>query len=71
MPNPFDNPDGQFSVLTNAEGHHSLWPGFADVPPGWSVVFGAADRESCMKFIRGNWTDMRPRSLRLQLGEPS
>ncbi|MEU6753945.1 MbtH family protein, partial [Spirillospora sp. NPDC046719] len=36
MTNPFDDPDGTFLVLVNAEGQHSLWPEFADVPSGWT-----------------------------------
>jgi MbtH protein len=37
MANPFDDNDGTFLVLVNAEGQHSLWPSFAPVPPGWDV----------------------------------
>ena len=43
MPNPFDDTDGRFLVLVNDEGQHSLWPAFAEVPAGWTVVLGAAD----------------------------
>lgn len=72
MPNPFDDPDGRFLVLVNAEGQHSLWPVFADVPAGWTVVFGApdeegaepgADRAAALEYVEQHWTDMRPRSL--------
>jgi len=35
---------GSFFVLINDEEQHSLWPTFADVPAGWRVVFGEADR---------------------------
>ncbi|MFD4636177.1 MbtH family protein [Lentzea sp. NPDC058436] len=63
MTNPFDNPDGSFFVVVNDEGQHSLWPEFADVPAGWTVVHGAADRASCLEYVTANWTDMRPRSL--------
>ncbi|OLZ43645.1 MbtH family protein [Amycolatopsis keratiniphila] len=66
-PNPFDAPDERFHVLVNAEGQHSLWPAFAEVPVGWTVVFGPTDRESCLTHIREHWTDMRPQSLRAQL----
>ncbi|MFY1671397.1 MbtH family protein [Plantactinospora sp. WMMB334] len=61
--NPFDDPDGQFFVVVNDEGQHSLWPQIGPVPPGWTVVHGAADRTSCIDYINANWTDMRPRSL--------
>ncbi|AQS65627.1 MbtH family protein [Streptomyces pactum] len=63
MTNPFDDPDGTFYVLVNDEGQHSLWPTFADVPQGWNVVHGEADRQSCLDYIEENWTDMRPKSL--------
>ncbi|MFD9701593.1 MbtH family protein [Lentzea sp. NPDC059081] len=65
--NPFDAADEQFRVLVNAEGQHSLWPAFADVPAGWTVVFGLAGRESCLAHVQEHWTDLRPNSLRAQL----
>lgn len=68
--NPFDDADGKFFVLINDEEQHSLWPTFADVPAGWTVVFGGtdgADRDSALRYVDENWTDMRPRSLREHL----
>lgn len=67
MTNPFDDPDGRFLVLVNDEGQHSLWPHFADVPPGWKIVFGESDRDSCIDYVNANWTDMRPLSLIAQM----
>ncbi|MGP3966627.1 MbtH family protein [Streptomyces sp. 6N223] len=61
--NPFDDPDGTFTVLVNDEGQHSLWPDFAPVPAGWRAVHGPADRQSCLDYVETNWTDMRPKSL--------
>jgi MbtH protein len=61
--NPFDNPDGEFLVLVNDEGQHSLWPTFADVPPGWHVRHEKDTRDACLTHIERNWTDMRPASL--------
>ena len=63
MTNPFDDPEGTFLVLINAERQHSLWPSFAPVPTGWTVVHGPDSRESCLTHVRENWTDMRPASL--------
>lgn len=63
MTNPFDNQDATFTVLTNEEGQHSLWPDFADVPAGWKVVHGPATRQSCVDYVEQKWTDMRPKSL--------
>ena len=68
--NPFDDPEGKFFVLVNDEEQHSLWPTFADVPAGWSVVFGGpdgSDRDSALRFVEENWTDMRPLSLRRRM----
>jgi MbtH protein len=61
--NPFDDPDGTFTVLVNDEGQHSLWPDFAPVPDGWTAVHGPAGRQSCLDYVEANWTDMRPKSL--------
>ncbi|WP_279499209.1 MbtH family protein [Actinomadura rubrisoli] len=63
MTNPFDDPDGTFLVLVNDEGQHSLWPSFADVPAGWTSVFGPGPRPECLDYVTANWTDIRPRSL--------
>lgn len=63
MTNPFENEDGVYLVLVNHEGQHSLWPSFAEVPAGWTVVIGQASRQECLDYINENWTDMRPLSL--------
>jgi uncharacterized protein YbdZ (MbtH family) len=66
-PNPFDDDEGSFVVLVNDEEQHSLWPTFADVPAGWRVVHGEADRAACLDYIEQNWPDIRPKSLRDRL----
>ncbi|WP_031075882.1 MbtH family protein [Streptomyces sp. NRRL WC-3742] len=63
MTNPFENPDGRYLVLVNAEGQYSLWPAFAEVPAGWTVALAETDRQSCLDHIEAHWTDMRPLSL--------
>jgi uncharacterized protein YbdZ (MbtH family) len=67
--NPFDDDNGSFFVLVNDEEQHSLWPTFADVPAGWRVVYGEADRAACLDYIEQNWTDIRPKSLRDRLAQ--
>jgi glycopeptidolipid biosynthesis protein len=67
--NPFDDEDGSYLVLVNDEEQHSLWPVFADVPPGWRIVFGEAARADCLEYIEANWTDIRPKSLRERLAQ--
>ena len=63
MTNPFEDADGTYYALVNDEGQYSLWPEFAEVPAGWTVAHGPADRQSCLDHVERNWTDMRPRSL--------
>jgi MbtH protein len=67
--NPFEDENAPYYALVNGEGQYSLWPAFADVPSGWSVVHGADNRRACLDFIEREWTDMRPRSLVRQMGE--
>ncbi|AGK75372.1 MbtH family protein [Streptomyces microflavus] len=52
--NPFDA-EGQFLVLTNAEGQHSLWPLFAPVPAGWSTAHGPCARQEALDRINAHW----------------
>ncbi|GGW69183.1 MbtH family protein [Streptomyces xantholiticus] len=61
--NPFENDDARYFVLVNEENQHSLWPAFAEVPAGWTVVHGEDSRQACLDHINENWTDMRPKSL--------
>ena len=67
MANPFDDDEGEFIVLINEEGQHSLWPTFRDVPAGWNVVGPRGTRMECLTYIEENWTDMRPTSLVRQM----
>ncbi|GAA2596483.1 MbtH family protein [Streptomyces tubercidicus] len=69
MTNPFENPDGTYSVLVNDENQHSLWPDTVDVPAGWTVAHPSDTRETCLRFIEENWTDMRPRSLAQRMAD--
>ena len=36
MTDPFENENGDYKILVNAEGRHSLWPSFLVVPAGGS-----------------------------------
>lgn len=63
MINPFEDPSAAYLVLVNAEGQHSLWPTFVDVPEGWTVAFGQASRAECLEYVEKSWVDMRPNSL--------
>jgi MbtH protein len=63
MTNPLDDPDRRFLVLVNDENQHSLWPEFADVPAGWTIVFGPDERGRCLEYVSQHWRDLRPKSL--------
>lgn len=60
----FEDPNGQYRVLNNAEGQYSLWPAWAGVPAGWRVVYEQGDRETCLSYVAQRWTDMRPTTIR-------
>lgn len=64
MTNPFEDPQGRFFVLVNDEQQHSLWPTFAEVPAGWTKVFGEDSRDACLAYVEQHWTDLRPASIR-------
>ncbi|MET9979704.1 MbtH family protein [Streptomyces microflavus] len=63
MTNPFEDENGTYLVLVNHEGQHSLWPSFAEVPAGWTVVHPEDTRQACLDYVEENWTDLRPKSL--------
>jgi len=65
--NPFDDDEGRFVVLVNDELQHSLWPAFAAVPAGWHLALAQSTRSECVEYIQAQWTDMRPRSLRVAM----
>ncbi|WP_062347633.1 MbtH family protein [Herbidospora yilanensis] len=56
----------EFIVVINAEEQYSIWPVKLDLPAGWTDAGRRGDKESCLAYIDEVWTDMRPRSLRVQ-----
>jgi MbtH protein len=67
--NPFEDENGSYYVLTNAEEQHSLWPAFAEVPAGWHIAFGEGTRAACVAYVEEHWTDLRPNSLRDRMAD--
>lgn len=63
MTNPFEDENAEFLVLVNHEQQYSLWPGFREIPAGWTSVGPRGKRRECLDWIEKNWTDMRPKSL--------
>ncbi|OBJ22921.1 protein mbtH [Mycobacterium colombiense] len=68
--NPFEDDSGSFFVLINDQEQHSLWPAFAEIPAGWQMTYGEADRAACLEYIEQNWADIRPKSLRERVAGP-
>lgn len=56
-----------FRVVVNHEEQYSVWPGHKDVPEGWVAVGPEGSKERCLDYIERIWTDMRPRSLRMEM----
>lgn len=56
-----------FRVVVNHEEQYSIWPDHKDVPEGWVAVGPDGSKDTCLDYIERVWTDMRPRSLRLEV----
>lgn len=54
----------RFRVVVNDEEQYALWPAHKDSAPGWRDAGAAGSKEQCLDFVRREWTDMRPLSLR-------
>lgn len=67
--NPFDDEQGTFHVLVNAEGQYSLWPDFSVVPAGWRTELTSVSREAALQHVEDHWLSLRPRSLATPRGE--
>jgi MbtH protein len=67
---PDEDDDGRrWVVVANDEDQHSIWEAGREPPPGWRVVGVEGRRDECLSHIENVWTDMRPRSLREQMGD--
>lgn len=56
-----------FQVVTNHEEQYSIWPEHKEIPEGWMAVGSPGTKEECLDYIERVWTDMRPRSLRVEM----
>ncbi|MFB7761134.1 MbtH family protein [Streptomyces xiamenensis] len=59
----------QFVVVINDEEQYSVWAAERPVPAGWRALEISGTRQECLDHIGTVWTDMRPRSLRVAMGE--
>lgn len=60
-----------YYVVVNDEEQYSIWRADRDVPKGWTIVGHSAEKQACLDQIKVLWTDMRPLSLRKQMGDVS
>ena len=58
-----------YRVVINAEEQYSIWPDFKEIPAGWRDAGKQGSKAECLAYIKEVWTDMRPASLRKQMGE--
>lgn len=56
-----------YEVVINHEGQYSIWAAGKAVPAGWDKVGCSGSKDTCLEYIRENWTDMRPASLRMAM----
>jgi MbtH protein len=61
--------DRIYAVVVNHEEQYSIWLAGADIPAGWQAEGTTGTRQQCLDHIDQVWTDMRPLSLRLAMGE--
>src|SRR5690349_19959100 len=57
-----------YKVVINAEEQYSIWPADRENAFGWQDVGKTGTRADCLEFIKHIWTDIRPLSLRQQMG---
>lgn len=58
-----------YKVVVNHEEQYSIWFADREAPAGWREVGVSGSKAECLAHIEKVWTDMRPLSLRKQMGE--
>jgi MbtH protein len=67
--NAANDVEEMYLVVRNYEEQYSIWRSDRELPSGWESVGDAGPKSQCLEWIRTNWTDMRPASLRGESGE--
>ena len=57
-----------YKVVINHEEQYSIWPQGRENPAGWTDEGKSGPKDDCLAYVGEVWTDIRPRSLRGQLG---
>lgn len=58
-----------YIAVVNAEEQYSMWPKDRPLPAGWNETGASGTRVEVLDWIRDNWSDMRPLSLRKKMDE--
>jgi MbtH protein len=58
-----------YKVVVNHEEQYSIWPVSRDNPLGWQDTGRSGSKAECLAYIKEVWADMRPLSLRKNMGE--
>jgi MbtH protein len=58
-----------YQVVMNHEEQYSIWPVDRENPLGWRDVGKSGPKAESLAYIKEVWPDMRPLSLRKQMGE--
>ena len=58
-----------YRVVKNHEEQYSIWPEAKELPLGWQEAGKQGSKAECLAYIKEVWTDMRPLSLRREMGE--
>ena len=56
--------DFDYKVLINQEGQYSIWPEMKQAPLGWKETGPTGSKQEVLEWVKAQWTDMRPASLR-------
>jgi MbtH protein len=56
-----------YLVVINDEDEYSVWFADRELPAGWRATGMRGSKQECIAHIDTVWTDMRPRSVRLQM----
>jgi MbtH protein len=57
-----------YKVVVNLEEQYSIWPNERENPLGWQNAGYTGLKAECLAYIEKVWTDMRPLSLRRNMG---
>jgi MbtH protein len=60
-----------YVVVVNDEDQYSIWPEGKAIPKGWQAAGRSGPKADCLAWVKENWTDMTPLSLRQRSGGAS